>query len=377
MSPRIFITACETSADHHAAELIHELKKNIPGIEIQGIGGPQMQAAGMILHRDMTQIASLGFMDVIRKYPLYKKIFEETVARIEKEKPDLIVCLDSPAFNLRLAKRVSKTAPIYYYIAPQLWAWGQGRVKVVQRHIKKMLVLLPFEKDFYRDRHVEAEYVGHPLIEKLSPVPDKAACRKKLGLNEGVHIGLFSGSRLRELKRIFPVMLEAAKKIKQVMPEVTFHANRAPGLPASLYDDYARAAGVTVQFHQHSFEESVKAMDFALVASGTATLETALLGTPFFLMYKTEWTTYFLGRLLVKVKYLGLTNLLLDSPVVPEFIQNDACPEKIAALALEYLKSPQKTEAMKSEFQRLHAILGNQSASEGASRAILQFLHSK
>lgn len=374
MHKRIFITALETSADYHAAELIHELKKSIPSLEIQGIGGPQMQAAGMTLHRDMTQIASLGFMDVIRKYPLYKKIFEETVARIEKEKPDLIVCLDSPAFNLRLAKRVSKTAPIYYYIAPQLWAWGQNRVKVVQKHIQKMLVLLPFEKDFYRARNVEAEYVGHPLIEKLNSVPSLFNCKKKLALKDGVHIGLFSGSRLRELKRIFPVMLEAAKQIQTALPQTVFHANRAPGLPPELYTELARQAGVSVQFHETSFEETVRAMDFALVASGTATLETALLGTPFFLLYKTEWTTYILGRMLVKVKYLGLGNLLLDEPVIPEFIQNDACPTKIAALAVDYLKNPVKIMAMKSKFEKLHQILGNQSASQSAAAEISTFL---
>lgn len=377
MSQRIFITACETSADHHAAELIHELKKINPQIKIEGIGGPEMQAAGMILHRDMTKIASLGFMDVIRKYPLYKKIFEETIIQIQQAKPGLIVCLDSPAFNLRLAKRVSKIAPLYYYIAPQLWAWGQNRVKVVQKHIRKMLVLLPFEKKFYLDRNVDAEYVGHPLVEKLALVPDKLFCRKKLGLSEGIHVGLFSGSRLRELKRIFPVMLESAKLIQKVMPEVSFHANRAPGLPPELYDQLAREAGVSIQFHSTSFDETVRAMDFALVASGTATLETALLGTPFFLLYKTEWMTYVLGRMLVKVKYLGLGNLLLDEPVIPEFIQNDAKANEIADLALLYLKSPEKIQVMKSKFEKLNQILGNKSASQSAAQEIIRFLSNK
>ncbi len=374
MIRKIFFTALETSADHHAAELIQELKKTDPALQIEGIGGPQMQRAGMILHKDMTLISALGFMDVIRKYPVFKKIFEETVSKIENAKPDLIVCLDSPAFNLRLAKRVSKTAPVYYYIAPQLWAWGQNRVKVVQKHIRKMLVLLPFEKNFYRERNVDAEYVGHPLIEKLSAVPGKNLCREKLGLGEGIHVGLFSGSRLRELKRIFPVMLESAKLIQKSLPIVVFHANRAPGLPANLYDDLAREAGVAVQFHDTPFEETVRAMDFALVASGTATLETALLGTPFFLLYKTEWMTYILGRWLVKVKYLGLANLLLDQPVIPEFIQNDACPDKIAALAINFLRHPEKIEKMKSAFLKLHEILGHQSASHGAAQEILRFL---
>ncbi len=374
MAKKIFITACETSADHHAAELIHELKKSIPDIQIEGIGGPQMLAAGAIIHYDMTKIASLGFMDVIRKYPLYKKIFEETISQIEKAKPDLIVCLDSPAFNLRLAKRVSKMAPIYYYIAPQLWAWGQNRVKVVQKHIKKMLVLLPFEKDFYLQRNVDAEYVGHPLVEKLASVPVKIDCKRKLDLDGRTNIGLFSGSRLRELKRIFPVMLNAAKKIQTEIPNVVFHANRAPGLPPALYDELVKQSGVTVQFHIAPFEETVRAMDFALVASGTATLETALLGTPFFLLYKTEWTTYVLGRLLVKVPYLGLANLLLNQPVIPEFIQNDACPEKIAALAIDFLKSPEKVGIMKDAFLKLHEILGKKSASESAAKEMIYFL---
>lgn len=374
MGKKIFIIACETSADHHAAELIRELKKNDSTLHIEGLGGPEMQRASAILHRDMTQISALGLMDVIRKYPLYKKILNETVLKIKNQKPNLVVCLDSPAFNLRLAKQVSSAAPIYYYIAPQLWAWGQGRIKVVQKHIRKMLVLLPFEKNFYLNHGVSAEYVGHPLIEKLSHVPDAEACKKTLGLGEGLHIGLFSGSRLKELKRIFPAMLLAAKQIQKSLPGVTFHANRAPGLPEDLYDAFVREAGVSVQFHKSSFEETVRAMDFALVASGTATLETALLGTPFFLLYKTEWMTYFLGRMLVRIKYLGLTNLLLDEPVIPEFIQNDACPQKIAALAVQYLNSHEETERMRTSFKKLHDLLGARSASQSAAQEIMGFL---
>lgn len=377
MKRKIFFTACETSADHHAAELIHELKKYSSEFEMQGIGGPEMQRAGMLLHHDMTRISALGFGDVLLKYPLYKKIFEETVRKIEKEKPDLIVCLDSPAFNLRLAKRVSKTAPLFYYIAPQLWAWGQNRVKVVQDHIRKMLVLLPFEKEFYQTRHVDAEYVGHPLIEKLRAVPSREDCEKQLGIGGGISIGLFSGSRLRELKRIFPIMLQSAKLIQKDFPEATFHANRAPGLPEKLYDELAQQAGVQVRFHSAPFEITVRAMDFALVASGTATLETALLGTPFFLLYKTDWSTYVLGKMLVKVPYLGLANLLLNQPVIPEFIQDDAKPEKIAALAVDFLSSPQKKETMKLAFAKLYEILGTQSASQGSAREIFRYLEEK
>lgn len=373
MSSKVFIIACEASADHHGAELVKALRAKNPSLEFLGLGGEEMRLAGVKILDDLTKISALGFGDVIRKYPLYKKIFERTVSAIKTEKPDILVPIDSPAFNLRLAKRVSKLVPIYYYISPQLWAWGRRRVAVVKKHIKKMLVILPFEKDFYKDHDISASYVGHPLISQFENLPDKALLRNELSVkDEESLVGLFSGSREKEVKRILPVMLETAKRIKAAKPNARFIMTCASNVPFHTYEKILDESDLKILQSSFSFRETVRACDFALVASGTATLETALLETPYFLLYKTGWSTYVLGRLLVKVAYLGIVNLLLKRSVVPEFIQHHAKGEDIAKLALDYLDQPSQLEEMKKSFRELKTIFGSRDASVEAAKEILE-----
>ncbi len=375
MSKKIFLVACEASGDLHGAHLISEIQKLVPDTVFCGVGGAKMQAAGMQVFNDMTKISALGLGDVLRNYFKYLKIFNETLANIRDEKPDAVVLIDSPAFNLRLAKKLPANAPVLYYISPQLWAWGKRRIHIVKKHIREMLVILPFEKDFYEKEGVAVKFVGHPLLDAIPVLPEAAVLRARIGIAPGQKaIGLFSGSREKEVKRILPVMLQAAALLKKDIPEASFFISRSLNVRPEVYDALLHGSDLEVQCPSVPFYELVKSMDFAYVASGTATLETALLGTPFFLLYKASWSTYFLGKRLIKVPYLGLVNLLADTRVIPEFIQQDAHSETLAHEAKVFLQSPELQKKMKEEFRQVREKLGEKGASTRAAKEVLAFL---
>jgi len=375
MTKKIFLVACEASGDLHGAHLISEIQKLVPDTVFSGVGGAKMQAAGMQIFHDMTKISALGLGDVLRNYFKYLKIFNGTLEAIRREKPDAVVLIDSPAFNLRLAKKISSLAPVLYYISPQLWAWGKRRIHIVKKHIREMLVILPFEKDFYEKEGVAVKFVGHPLLDAIPALPEAAVLRAKLGIVQGQKaIGLFSGSREKEVKRILPVMLQAAAHLREDFPEAVFFISRSPNVRPEVYNELLQGLSFSVVCPSSSFYELVKAMDFAYVASGTATLETALIGTPFFLLYKASWSTYFLGKHLIKVPYLGLVNLLAKDRVIPEFIQQDAHPETLAHEAKVFLQSPELQRKMKEEFRQVREKLGEKGASTRAAKEIQNFL---
>ncbi|MGI6240694.1 MAG: lipid-A-disaccharide synthase [Candidatus Omnitrophota bacterium] len=378
MAKKIFLIACEASADFHGAHLIHRLQKLLPESDFCGLGGAQMQTAGVRIFHDLTRISALGLGDVLRNYLTYRKIFHDTIRLIQKEKPDILITIDSPAFNLRLAKKISKTVPIFYFISPQLWAWGKRRIHIIKNHVREMLVILPFEKDFYEKEGVSAKFVGHPLLDSIPELPSASSLRKKIGIPEGKKaIGLFSGSREKEVRRILPLMLKSAELIQKETPDTIFFLSRSPNVRAEVYLEVLKKSPITCATPDAPFYELVKSMDFALVTSGTATLETALIGTPFFLLYKTGALTYFLGKRLVKVPYLGLVNLLLGDKVVPEFIQRDAAPEAIAREAKALLSNPEIQMRMKDAFQRVREKLGERGASERAAEEIFRYLSQK
>ena len=375
MSKKIFLVACEASGDLHGAHLIDEIRKLSPDAVFCGVGGAKMQTTGMQTFHDMTKISALGLGDVLRNYFKYLKIFNGTLENIRNEKPDAVILIDSPAFNLRLAKKISAFAPVIYYISPQLWAWGKRRIHIVKKHIREMLVILPFEKEFYEKEGVAVKFVGHPLLDAIPELPEASGIRSKFGILPGTKaIGLFSGSREKEVKRILPIMLQTAEHMRKDFPKAVFFVSRSSNVRSAVYDELLHGLSFKAECPAASFYELVKAMDFALVASGTATLETALIGTPFFLLYKASWSTYFLGKRLIKVPYLGLVNLLADNKVVPEFIQQDAHPETIAHEAKVLLESPELQEKMKAEFHQVRVKLGEKGASARAAREVCTFL---
>ncbi|MBI3306499.1 MAG: lipid-A-disaccharide synthase [Candidatus Omnitrophica bacterium] len=378
-SLKIFFIACEASGDTHGAHLIEQLRLLDPEIQITGLGGPRMKRSGMPLLKDMTNLSALGLGDVLRQYFVYRRIFYGALEEVRKFKPDVIVVIDSPAFNLRFAKKIYKEFPVIYYISPQIWAWGGRRIHTIKRTISKMLCILPFEEEIYEKAGVPCEFVGHPLLDEIPAASEnRAGLRKEWKIPEyRLAIGLLPGSREKEVKRILPVMLKSAALLKNEFPEACFFIMRSPNVSRKIYDSLLiQYPGLDIRFQDYS-HSLVASLDFALVTSGTATLETTLLGVPFFLLYKTGWTTYFLGRQLVRVKFLGLTNLLAGKNVVPEFIQRDANPKAIAQKAIKLLSDQQAMDNMREELLEIREKLGEKGASLRAARTIYAFALSR
>lgn len=378
MPKRLFFIACEPSGDIHGAELIKALKEQDPSLVFRGLGGPRMAGAGMELLTDMTRISALGLSDVIRNYFTYRKIFYAALDETARWDPEAVIMIDSPAFNLRFAKqlkkRKSKAAPIYY-ICPQIWAWGRQRISVVKQNIAKMFSILPFESRFYRENGIPCDYVGNPLLDHMHFTKNRESFRRDIGLSPDVlAIGLLPGSRASEVERILPVMLESAKLLHRELPQTKFFLARSGNVPDKFYDELLASYQLPLVPFQENFYDYVRAMDFALVTSGTATLQTALAGTPFFLLYKASLMTYFLGKYLIQVPYLGIVNLLAEKKIVPEFIQGDAHPETICHEAKILLTEPKLRKEMQKEFEAIRKLLGENGASQKTAKLILDFL---
>ncbi len=363
----IYFVAGEVSADNHGAALMRSLRVSDPEIKFIGRGGPQMQqVAGASFKNWIADAAVLGLWEVLRKYGYFREQFRQTLRDIQESKPDAVVFVDYPGFNLRLARalqRQSSHLKTIYYISPQVWAWNRGRIKNMARFIDLVLCIFPFEVDLYSASGLRAVFVGHPMIERLE--------KQKIDTHRDPNlIGLFPGSRMREVRKIFPVMMEAARQLLQLNPTLRFQV-------AAASEELAREMNEQL-VDRHAIEINVGQAPIimqrafvGIVASGSATLEAAYFRMPLVLIYKVAWPTYLAARLVVNVDFLGMPNLLAAKEVVPEFIQHQAKPEAIAkAVALLMEESPAR-DRMISDFDAIIDKLGGAGASERAGRAIL------
>jgi lipid-A-disaccharide synthase len=374
-SPLIFVSAGEASGDARAADVIREALKKNPHLRFFGLGGPLMKAEGVELLEDMTQMAHLGFGDVIKNYLHYRRIFYNAINEIKKRKPEFTFLVDSPAFNLRLAKKIYKDFPVLYYVSPQIWAWGKRRIKTIERVITKMLLLFEFEEAVYRDTTLETEVVGHPIIEKVKPSADSATLRKEWGLSSNSKVvALLPGSRKKEIGRILPVMLDSCALLKSNIKGLEFVISEAPNLSTSLFDHALQNSPLKIKRVQGRSYDVVEAADFSLVTSGTATLETALLLKPFFILYRAGFTTYHLAKNLIQIPYIGLINVIAERSIIPEFLQNDARPDTIAHEAGFLLKEEAARSKVIEDLKEAKKKLGKPGAAERAADALLRFL---
>jgi lipid-A-disaccharide synthase len=376
---KIFIIACEASGDAHGAQLVRSLKKINPEIEFEGLGGREMKQAGVRRFEEMTRISALGFGDVLKKYFLYRRVFYRALERVREFQPDQLILIDSPAFNLRFAKKIRRRIPVIYYISPQIWAWGWRRIRTIRKTVDHMIAILPFEEEMYRKEKVPCTFVGHPLLDQVKPSHSRSALRKEFGVKDSERvIALLPGSRESEVRRILPIMLETARILQKEMPALRFILVQAPHVFSSLYDEIlSRFPSLRLERQTERRYDMVHLADFALVASGTATLETALLGTPFFLIYKASASTFFLGRRLVRIPYIGLVNVLAGRHVVPEFIQHLARPERIAHETKMILENGELREKLQKEMSEVCQKLGEPGASERAARLVLEKLRQR
>jgi len=370
----IYFVAGEVSADNHGAALMRSLRELDGELKFVGRGGPQMQeVAGQQFKNWISEAAVLGLWEVLRKYGYFREQFRETLQEIRESKPDAVVLIDYPGFNLRLARALRRQArqqKVIYYISPQVWAWNRGRIKRMAHFIDLVLCIFPFEVDLYNKAGLRALFVGHPMIERLR-------ARKIDAQRDQNLIGLFPGSRSREVRKIFPVMLETARELRKHNSNLRFEV-------AAASEQLAREMKLSVAGLDRSQDRDaiqIKVGETALimqrawagiVASGSATLEAAYFRLPFVLIYKVAWPTYLAARLVVNVEYLGMPNLLADKEVVPEFIQHRAKPSAIVKAVQPLIENANARERMISEFDAIVPKLGDIRASESAARAIIE-----
>ena len=374
----IYFVAGEVSADNHGAALMRCLREVDGELRFVGRGGPQMQqVAGEQFKNWIGEAAVLGLWEVLRKYGYFQAQFQETLKEIRESKPDAVVLIDYPGFNLRLSRALRRQAPrkkIIYYISPQVWAWNRGRIKRMAHSIDLVLCIFPFEADLYNQAGLRALFVGHPMIERLKGRKIDAERDRNL-------IGLFPGSRSREVRKIFPVLLETARELRKQNRDLRFEV-------AAASEQMAREMKPSVSGQDQSqdreaiqikVDETAAIMQRAwagIVASGSATLEAAYFRLPFVLIYKVAWPTYLAARLVVNVQYLGMPNLLAGKEVVPEFIQQRAKPSAIVKAVQPLIENGDAREQMISEFDVIIPKLGDSGASERAARAIIEAIGS-
>jgi lipid-A-disaccharide synthase len=359
---KLAIVAGEASGDLHASEVVRELKKLDPQLETFGIGGDLLGREHMTLLHHAREMGIVGLFNVLRHLPMFHRVFNELIERIAAEKPDAVFLVDYPEFNLRVAKRCKELGlKVIYYISPQLWAWRRGRVRHIAKYVDRMIVIFPFEEDFYKQHDVPVTYVGHPVVEQLAHV------RKPPRNTATLRIALLPGSRRMEVRSLLPAMLDAVRILREER-KVDAYIIQAPTIAQELLETIVGDTGVPIVPHDRG--EGVAAADVALSSSGTATLESAVLGTPVVVMYRLSRATYLLGKRLVKLPHFSLVNIIAGHEVVPELIQEDVNGPRIAA-EVRRLVEPARYEWMRRELEIIRGKLG----APGASRRAAEEIH--
>ncbi len=374
----IMIIAGEASGDLHGAGVVRELKHRYPDAEIYGIGGDKMEKEGMKLIYHIREVSIMGFWEVLKHLPIIRSVEFAMMAIAKAKKPDVVLLIDYPGFNLRFAKKIRPLGlKIVYYISTQVWARNSGHVKKREALIDKMLVVFPFEEEIYKKEGIPVEFVGHPLLEELEEVQNKEEFCKRFNIDPSKHIvGLFPGSRTQEIERIFPTMLGAAR-ILYAADEVETVVGVAPNLDMEYMKTFLLLDDFPVKLIKHVTYDVMKNVDVAIVTSGTATLETACYQTPMVVVYKTSWLTYMIGRMLVKVKNIGLVNIVAGKQIVPELIQGKVKPLPLAVEAAAMFEDPARRQRIRQELSQIQHKLGTPGASGRVADAICKIIDNK
>lgn len=375
MNNNLLIIAGEASGDMHGASLIKELKKINSGISFYGIGGDNMKNAGMELIYHNNKMAFLGFVEVIKHIPFIKKVQKDVLNTVKEKNIKTAVLIDYPGFNLSIAKKLKSAGlKIIYYISPQIWAWGGGRIKKIKKLVDKMIVLFPFEKEMYDKAGVNSEFVGHPLINRIDSYDffSKEELINKYNLEKNKEILLIlPGSRTQEVHSIFPEVIKAAELIAEKF-DLQIVVACSSMIDEKIIKQYGK--GINFKIIKDKTYELLKYSKFGIIKSGTSTLEAGLFGLPMVVVYKTSSITYLIGKSLVKLKNIGLVNIVSGEEVVPELIQYDVNKNKIYELVSSLLNDEKKVDLIKNKLSKVKAILGNKNASENAAKIINEMI---
>ncbi len=381
----ILIVAGEASGDLHGASLIRELKLLDSSLKFFGVGGNKMQAEGMELIYHIDKMAFLGFAEVIRHLPFIKKVQNDLISQIKKRNVNAVVLIDYPGFNLNIAKKIyqlklksdetTNNLKLIYYITPQVWAWGKSRVKKIKKLFDKVLVVFPFEEKFFKEKKVNSEFVGHPLIQEMNNYKflSRAELNSNFGLDPAKEILIIlPGSREQEVKSIFPETIKAAKKLADNF-NLQIVVACSGGIDENIFYQLSDFKNYKV-IKDHTYD-LLKNSKFGIVKSGTSTLEAGLLGLPMVIVYKTSALTYAIGKFLVKIKNIGLVNIVLNDSVVPELIQNDANAESIYLESEKILSDENLYNNVKLKLNGIKTVLQDKNAPENAARIIISLLN--
>jgi lipid-A-disaccharide synthase len=375
MAGKIVIVTGEVSGDIYGGRLANEILRLDSSIRITGVGGDRMRAAGVETFLDSNDLSVVGFWEAVAKLGRLYKALRAVKRRIRADKPDLVVFIDYPGMNLRLAKFARKRGiRVMYYISPQVWAWGRNRVGIIRQNVDKMVVILPFEVDFYKNEGIEVSYVGHPLIDIVKPELSREAFLEKIGLpGNGRLVTLMPGSRPQEIRNHMEPLLQTARHLKRDFPDVGFVVVSLPAFEGIVSSE-TEAAGLEVKVTSSYGYDALKYSDLAIACSGTATLEAALLETPMIVIYKLALFSWALGRLIVKVPYISLANLIAGSQVVPEFVQSAVDPEMLAREAASILSDDTRRRHMIAKLAEVKERLGSGGASARAAQEAISLM---
>jgi lipid-A-disaccharide synthase len=379
MAPRRFLAvAGEASGDLHGSGVVAALRRMDPDCRIEGIGGDMMAAAGMSILFHTRDLSFMGFVEVVKNLPTVRRVEELMRNAMDRNRPDALLLIDYPGLNLRLAAEAKKrNIPVVYYISPQVWAWHRSRIGKIARLVRKMKVVFPFEVPLYEAAGVDVEFVGHPLVERLKVTLPREEFFRMHGLDPARPlVALLPGSRAQEIQRMVPVMGGTAALLGRRKPGVQCALGVAPNLGRAPIEE-RWPAGVPVSYVENATYDLMAHADFAVVTSGTATLETGWFGTPLAVVYATSAVTYAIGRMLVDVEAIGLVNIVAGSHVVPEFIQHEMTPDNIAGAAIKVLDDPGYASRVRQTLEIIKSRLGSPGASDRVARSLFDVAEEK
>jgi lipid-A-disaccharide synthase len=374
---KIMIMSGEASGDLHGANLVREIRKQDPSITVYGVGSKQMRESGVRMLADASELSVVGITEVLTHIRAIYRIYVRLKHFLKQYRPDVLILIDFPDFNIMLGKAAQKLGiPVVYYISPQVWVWRRGRIKTIARLVKMMLVVFPFEVPLYEKAGVDVRFVGHPLTDVVRSELTKEQAKSMLGLAaDSRTVALLPGSRKTEIKNLLPDMLGAAKLLMSRFQDVQFVLPVAPTLDLNFVRSYVEQSGVPVRIIEGRVYDVLRASDAAVVTSGTATLEAGLMGVPMVIVYRiSALTHFFLSKLVTGVKHVGLVNIVADERLVPELIQRNATPEKMAEAVTKMLVDPSYSDTIREGLKGMRARLGEAGASAKAASAVMELL---
>ncbi len=371
---KILISVTEVSGDMHAANLVKAIRRINPGTKFVGIGGERMQKAGVDIRSITTHMGTIGLLEGVKYYPSFLKVRSMMKKILLKEKPHLLVLVDSRDFNLGIARLGKKFGiPVVYYIAPPVWAWPDHKGKRVARTLEKIIAIFPFEAEIYRECGAKVAFVGHPLLDIVKPNMSKEEVYHKFTLNSGGFIiGLLPGSREQEINNLLPLMLSTAAKVSKRLKNVQFLLPLASPVFTDRITRIVNKSEVPVKIVTDSVYEVMNISHLLITSSGTATLEASCLGTPMIIVYKTSLSTWLMAKILLKLPYIGFPNILANKMIVPELLQFQAKSDRLSNLVLELLNHPQKLETMRMGLRKVVKKLGEPGATDRAAKVIMK-----